>query len=275
MACLNEQTRLPDEVVICLVDPADAPSAAAQAGACFPVKVVTSERKGSCAQRNAGLERMRPDADSVVFLDDDFAPATDYFEQLEGLFATRPEAVGFTGVVVRDGATGPGFTFEEAHAAIRAHADDFAVRSTDEAVTSLYGCNMAFRTEAVVGLRFDERLPLYGWLEDVDYSVQAGWNGALIRSGALLGAHLGAKRGKTSGVRFGYSQIVNPVYLLRKKTISPKQALANIARTAIANHLKTVAPEPYVDRWGRVRGNWLAIADILRGRIRPERILEL
>jgi hypothetical protein len=30
-----------------------------------------------------------------------------------------------------------------------------------------------------------------------------------------------------------------------------------------------------VDRFGRVRGNWLEFADLLRGRLTPERIEEL
>jgi hypothetical protein len=34
-------------------------------------------------------------------------------------------------------------------------------------------------------------------------------------------------------------------------------------------------PEPYVDRRGRLRGNMLALGDLLRHRMAPERVLEL
>jgi hypothetical protein len=34
-------------------------------------------------------------------------------------------------------------------------------------------------------------------------------------------------------------------------------------------------PEPYVDRRGRLRGNLLALADLLRARMAPERVLDL
>jgi hypothetical protein len=37
----------------------------------------------------------------------------------------------------------------------------------------------------------------------------------------------------------------------------------------------SVRPEPFVDRRGRLRGNLLAVLDLVRGRTTPERILEL
>jgi hypothetical protein len=39
--------------------------------------------------------------------------------------------------------------------------------------------------------------------------------------------------------------------------------------------MRALRPEPWVDRRGRARGNWLAMFDLLRGRVVPERILEL
>ena len=38
------------------------------------------------------------------------------------------------------------------------------------------------------------------------------------RANVLRGVHLGNKRGRVSGLRFGYSQIANPIYLLQKGT---------------------------------------------------------
>jgi hypothetical protein len=43
----------------------------------------------------------------------------------------------------------------------------------------------------------------------------------------------------------------------------------------LINHLKALRPEPWVDRKGRVEGNWLAIADVLKRKDKPERILEM
>jgi hypothetical protein len=39
--------------------------------------------------------------------------------------------------------------------------------------------------------------------------------------------------------------------------------------------LRSFRPEPFVDRRGRLRGNMIALADVMRGRLAPERILEL
>ena len=39
--------------------------------------------------------------------------------------------------------------------------------------------------------------------------------------------------------------------------------------------VKSLRPEPFVDRRGRLRGNVLGALDVLRGRIEPEKILSL
>src|SRR6202040_3955084 len=89
-----------------------------------------------------------------------------------------------------------------------------------------YGCNMAFRLKPIVShnVVFDDNLPLYGWQEDIDFSRRVLPYGRIVRSKSLRGVHLGIKLGRTSGVRFGYSQIANPIYLTRKGTMSRKHA---------------------------------------------------
>jgi hypothetical protein len=124
-------------------------------------------------------------------------------------------------------------------------------------------------------LRFDERLPLYGWLEDLDLSTRLSRRGTLYHASALRGVHRGVKRGRTSGVRFGYSQIANPLYLLVRGRAPVHYAFANICRNLAANLLRVSKPEPWVDRKGRLKGNGLAAWDLVRGRLKPERILEL
>ena len=48
------------------------------------------------------------------------------------------------------------------------------------------------------------------------------------------------------------------------------EALRNMA----ANHARALRPEPWIDRAGRMRGNWRGLGDILAGRADPERILQ-
>ena len=107
-------------------------------------------------------------------------------------------------------------------------------------------------------LDFDERLPLYGWLEDVDFSRQLARFGRVVRSDATRGVHLGTKLGRSLGVPLGYSQIANPFYLMCKGTMGWSRALAQMLRNIAKNVLRSVHPEPWVDRraspWTSSRG---------------------
>jgi hypothetical protein len=87
---------------------------------------------------------------------------------------------------------------------------------------------------------------------------------------SLRGVHLGLKAGRVSGVRFGYSQVVNPIYLIRKGTVPVSFALPLILRNVAANILRSLRPEPHVDRRGRLRGNLRGFFHLLRGRVEPE-----
>ena len=45
-----------------------------------------------------------------------------------------------------------------------------------------------------------------------------------------------------------------------------------MSRNILANHVKTFRPEAWVDRKGRMKGNWMGLFDLVRGRLHPERI---
>jgi hypothetical protein len=137
------------------------------------------------------------------------------------------------------------------------------------------GCNMAFRVSAIGKLRFDERLVLYCWQEDTDFGAQIAKRGRSVFSDALWGVHLGTKGGRTSGCRLGYSQMVNPRYLVAKGTMPPLKAIELAGRNILANALRALYPEPYIDRRGRLRGNLIGLWDVATGRWRPERAAEL
>ena len=81
--------------------------------------------------------------------------------------------------------------------------------------------------------------------------------------------------GRTSGVRLGYSQVVNPLYLARKGTFPWNPALGLIGKNLAANAVKSLAPEPYVDRRGRLAGNLLAVRDVVLGKVDPTKVLRL
>jgi GT2 family glycosyltransferase len=267
---LRTQSRKPDHVLVVSVTPEDVDGLETITD--LPVEVIFSE-KGLPRQRNAGLRHIGDSADILVFFDDDFIPAHDYLAKLEEAFTLRPGLVGATGKLMADGIKSPGITFEDGVAMTRQHRDVNIIQ--ERALPALYGCNLCVRMSAAKGIWFDEALPLYGWQEDVDYSFQLGAQGTLIYTNLLTGVHLGTKGGRTSGKRLGYSQIANPIYLLRKRTIPPRLAWRLMSRNFAANLMRCLFPEPYVDRAGRLRGNTLAIIDLISGRLKPQRILDL
>ena len=92
--------------------------------------------------------------------------------------------------------------------------------------------------------------------------------------------HLGTKMGRTPGQAFGYSQVANPIYLARKtyqgaRFYPWRYAATRISRNLIANLYRSLRPEAYVDRRGRLKGNMIAFRDLLLGRLAPERALQL
>ena len=87
------------------------------------------------------------------------------------------------------------------------------------------------------------------------------------------GVHLGLKTGRVSGRRFGYSQVVNPIYLIRKGSVPALRAAAACHATSPPTLFRSLRPEPHVDRRGRLRGNLLGPCHVLSGRIEPEHAL--
>lgn len=272
LEALSEQTKQPDLIVLSVTDPqADLPEPEI-----YHEADILIGSKGLCAQRNRVLEHIKAQYDFLVFFDDDYIPSRTTIENIVSFFEAHPEVVGMSGKLLADGILGPGLSKLEATDLVQAFdASPPSETIQQNPVNDLYGCNMAYRVSAIGATRFDERLPAYGWLEDVDFSNQLLARGRLIKTNAFVGVHRGTKRARSRGKPLGYSQIANPVYLARKGTMSKSDALIQLSRNILANHVKSLRPEPWVDRWGRVRGNWLAIIDLLRGRLDPERIVHL
>ena len=270
---LSRQDRKPDAILVCPSSPDDIDLDFVKS--LTPEITLVTGSKGSCAQRNAILDR-KGNADVIVFFDDDFLPRHDFLAEVEALFRSEPDVVVATGMVLADGIHGPGIPVKEG---LEILACDRVTESRTELepVFNAYGCNMAFRVSAIEadGTRFDENLPLYGWQEDVDFCRRLAHCGRIVRSGALRGVHLGNKRGRTPGLRFGYSQVANPLYLLRKGSVSLRWTLHLMGSNVAANTIGSLKPQSLVDRRGRLKGNLIAFADLVRGRIDPSRMLEL
>jgi GT2 family glycosyltransferase len=267
---LERQTVKPAQIILSLETRADAPADLPAA-----LEIILGP-KGLTSQRNRALDAMRPDCDAVVFYDDDFLPCDDALAGIAEIFEANAEIMGATGRVLQDGITHGGLSYEDALTCL---AEYRAKTGTDALVYSdtdaLYGCNMAFRASAVRALRFDEKLPLYGWQEDVDFAGQLLAKGRIVETNAFSGVHRGVTRGRTPGVALGFSQIVNPVYLVKKGTMRPAKAIKLMLKNLAANHVKSIRPEAYIDRAGRVRGNWLGLWHVMSGKSDPGAILRL
>ncbi len=234
LVAMQRQTLAPSSVILSVVKEADLPQPP------LAMEVVTvMGTPGLPAQRNRGLELALPHSDIIVFYDDDFVPARDSLESIAKFFTDHPEMAGATGYVIKDSVRAGGLPYEEALQLVAAYEAAPKPALVNEDFLFAY-----------------ENLPRYAWQEDMDFAAQLSSEGKVIRTNAFAGVHRGVKTARSSGKDFGFSQIVNPVYLVRKGTMTPSKAWALVRRNFVANHVKLLRPEPYVDRWGRLQGNW-------------------
>ncbi|MGJ7581384.1 glycosyltransferase family 2 protein [Variovorax sp. RHLX14] len=270
---LAKQSRVADELLVCPAKKEDFDDRCLDT---YPGKsLVLHGSIGLPAQRNVLLNAT--ESDIIIFFDDDFLPAQDYVVEIEKFFDSASEVVIATGKVLADGIIGPGIAYTDGISIVEDAGPNIAERS-QRVTYNGYGCNMAVRMKPVREhtIRFDENLPLYAWLEDVDFSRQLSIYGDVVQVNRLRGVHLGTKgSGRTSGRRLGYSQIANPIYLARKGTMNWPLARKHMLKNFLANVGYSFAPEKWVDRRGRLAGNLIALIDLVRGCIKPNRILDL
>jgi|SRR5579872_160493 glycosyltransferase involved in cell wall biosynthesis len=272
LRALTLQTVRPDKIVVSACDRSDVePDVIEERAAHLLIGT-----PGLTAQRNRALALVRASHDIVIFFDDDFIPSRFWIERVRALLAAQPDVGCVTGRVIIDGVTGPGLEWpygqslvddEDRKAPVVLNLDGMNV-------VSPYGCNMAFRTQAIEDLWFDERLALYGWLEDHDFGLRMGARARTIWTDAVWGVHLGSNRGRVSGFKFGYSQVVNPWYLMTKGVMDRRDLSGHIVFGLGANAVGTIFRNSNIDRYGRLKGNIVGIIDIILKRWAPERIVE-
>jgi GT2 family glycosyltransferase len=239
------------------------------------VLILKSPFSGLCYQRNIILSALKEE-DFVLFLDDDFLPRKDYIKNLTCFLKKRKEDVALvTGNVVADGVTKGGFSFE---AGVGFLNNSFLNQydSCFFQVFNAYGCNMAVNMKMVRehNLKFDESLPLYGWLEDIEFSLQIKSYGKILKVSNLIGVHLGAKEGRQSACRLGYSQVINPFYIAAKHNLSARILLKLLGFRIFKNIFYGLFFNNEIRR-KRAKGNLLAFFHVIQGKIFPQRILDL
>ena len=226
---MPKQTRPPDFVLVAASGPNDVASGWAD----LRYGLIYAE-KGLTTQRNALLTAASK-ADIIIFFDDDFLPHPTYIEEVEKAHLNDDDIAMTTGFVMLDGIIGPGIAYDFALRRLQnSHkgTTDAQRLQSSRTIYNAYGCNMSVNAALARrhGVSFDVRLPLYGWQEDVDFSRRMARYGKIVQIPAARGIHLGVKKGRVTGVRFGYSQIANPLYLFRKGTINLKHFLVQVSR---------------------------------------------
>jgi hypothetical protein len=262
---MQRQSRPPDFITVSCPTLDDAGQLATHAD----VKIVLGPL-GLTRQRNAALRQLQPQTGIVVFFDDDFIPHPDWIANVEREFHANAQVAAVTGDVLADGIKGVGLTIDEADEALNAWTSAGSQWSKDY---SPYGCNMAFRRSAIQNVFFDERLVLYGWQEDRDFGGALRLRGGRsIKIGSACGVHLGQKAARLPGRKLGYSQVVNPLYLHRKGTMTLRSVINHLFSNLSSNLVRSfAAPEAHIDRMGRLRGNLIGLKEVVLGTAAPER----
>jgi glycosyltransferase involved in cell wall biosynthesis len=230
---------------------------------------------GLTVQRNTCLSQVQPSSDLIAFVDDDMEFASSYMASMAALFEANPELVASSGNLLYDG--GIGKCIGRYHARQMCKVKENLWRSADGCRTSprnfAYGCNMVYRASAIGGIAFDERLPLYGWLEDSDFShLCTRGRHAPVTNCDAYAVHLGWRGGRIAGRRLGFSQIVNPFYLWKKSRVFSFSHIVIQCwlRCLAGNLLGLLFGESIEDRPGRLHGNVLGLLHLLSGRVDPQ-----
>ena len=271
IAFLAAQKRQPDQILVAYAEPADIGDAPGQ----FPHVTFVQAPLGLTRQRNAILT-LALDSDLLLFIDDDFYLDSEYLTIAERFFEENTDVVASTGRVLADDVKGPGLTVAQAKSIIAASSGAQCEQQISP-IFFAYGCNMCLRLAPIRknNLRFDETLPLYGWYEDWDFSRQLAAFGAVVYISNTCGVHLSTKVGRITGVRMGYAQVANPIYLARKGTFPWSHVFKFIVGPCLKNLVRSLAPEAHIDRLGRFCGNLAAFRDLLAGTLSPTQIVDL
>ncbi len=267
VASLKRQTMPADEIILSVADLQDVPPDLRQSS---EVQIITGPR-GSTLQRNTAIGCLHPASRIVSYVDDDVVLAADYFQRVREFFAARSDVAAFFGLVLADG----GIDRIQANQRV-AQGPKVRECPTFRETDGLYGCNMNVRRLILKDVRFDARLGGYAWLEDKDFGMRCRPFGKVGQYTGCRMVHLKVPGGRTSPCRYGFSQIMNPFYLWRQTRWPPLRMVLWFWSSRIAaNAVGAVRPGRRAVRLSRLRGNWVALKLILRGRITPEYVLEL
>lgn len=271
--CLMRQTLMPQEIIVAVTGDEDYLPALLSTPR---LRLVTSPA-GLPIQRNRAIAELHPNSTITAFLDDDVELEDGYLAKICAFMEAHPDVAGFFGAPILDKPRWGQMEREEARRIIQSTSLNVSAPSESR---ELYGCNMTLRSDVVRREQFDERLVLYAYLEDRDYAARVARHGRTVFYTAAKLIHFGSRSGRISEKLFGYTQMMNSTYLLKKGVLTPKEYGRLGPGTLAANLLRSLGikhngQDDVMDRATRrlrLQGNVLAIKDIMLYGIQPERV---
>lgn len=241
--------------------------------------------RGASVQRNAALSLISESTDIVCYLDDDSVPRTDYLVRIAQAFTRNPDVVGLNSRPILDGAVEHReLTLHETFQALTHSFDNTPASSRvfPCRTSEMYACGASVRWAIARDIRFDERLPLYSWLEDRDYAIRLtavspGHYFANAVDAVFVHRAVGSG-GRSNHRRLGYSQVSNPIWLHEKGSFSLRLMIRFVIRSFAGNLVFGLFPvRGRSGRLRRLQGNLQALGDVVRsgGRATPERAVEI
>jgi glycosyltransferase involved in cell wall biosynthesis len=236
---------------------------------------------GLTLQRNKGIEAIPDTVSYVGCFDDDFELKPDYLEQAVAFMNANTTVMGISGHLLANG----GITrrqSKELIAGCKLGENPVSTFFSQGKHHILYGCNMVIRRAVLNYEPFDENLPLYSYGEDYDISIRLERYGLVGRYDRCVGVHLETPGGRVREVQRGYSLVANNWYFLRKGVRHLPVFLAwarfwliCVGKCILISLWNLLNGDRSLDWRERLKGNLLALKDILFGRCYPGRIKEM
>lgn len=199
MQGIERQTRYPNEIIVVVRNTDERTLSYLSTISIKNLKIVLIEKTGVIAALNFGIEQSS--GSIVVLTDDDTIPHVNWLEKIENYYLTEPNVGGVGGRDIVHSRGKPIPAVKEKVGIIKPYGrvignHHIGIGSTRE-VDILKGANMSFRKDAILGLKFDEKLKgtgaqVYNEME-ISLSVKKkGWK--LIYDPHLCVDHFPAER---------------------------------------------------------------------------------
>jgi glycosyltransferase involved in cell wall biosynthesis len=267
------QSAPPRKVIIIANEPGDVETCVRD----NPKVTLLFDRGSLTHKRNLALPYV--EGKYVFFADDDIELHHAYLSEAVLLLEDFPGIVGLSGKVLKDGDV----SRAKAKELIRTAREPdhwrgrFLVRGRYK---QLYGCNMVLRRSVLERETFDDELPGYCFGEDYDFWVRVRRYGITGIYDRCIAVHLQAAGGRSSPAKVAYSRLANHWHFYKKgiSHLPWPWSLVRIGFNCVKFPSRSLGAlmRGETSRAGQeLYGYVLAIADILTGRSRPSRALEV